>query len=78
MINNVFDTTSHTLVPKEANQSFHTCVQDVQVTRTANSKVNNSQCYDYSITEYISYKMTLGPEKDYRASSITVFILSVA
>jgi hypothetical protein len=39
MINNVFDTTCHTLVLKEANQSFHTCVQDVQVTRTANSKV---------------------------------------
>jgi hypothetical protein len=29
-------------------------------------------------TEYMSYKMTLGSEKDYRASSITWFILSVA
>jgi hypothetical protein len=61
----------HTLVPKEANQSFHTCVQDVQITRTINSKVNNSQCYDYSNSEYISYKMTIGSEKDYRSSSIT-------
>jgi hypothetical protein len=29
-------------------------------------------------SEYISYKMTPGSEKDYRASSITTFILSVA
>jgi hypothetical protein len=29
-------------------------------------------------SEYVSYKMTLGSEKDYRASNITVFILSVA
>jgi hypothetical protein len=29
-------------------------------------------------SEYISYKMTLGSEKDYRASNITAFILSVA
>jgi hypothetical protein len=30
-----------------------------------------------SLSEYISYKMTPGSEKDYRASSITTFILSV-
>jgi hypothetical protein len=29
-------------------------------------------------TEYISYKMTPESEKDYRTSSITTFILSVA
>jgi hypothetical protein len=27
---------------------------------------------------YISYKMTLGSEKDYRVRSITMFILSMA
>jgi hypothetical protein len=30
------------------------------------------------ITEYISYKMTPGSEKDYRANNITMIILSVA
>jgi hypothetical protein len=39
----------HTPVLKEVNRSFHTCVQDIQITRTANIKVNNSQCYDYII-----------------------------
>jgi hypothetical protein len=29
----------HTLVPKGVNRSFHTCAQDVQITRTADSKV---------------------------------------
>jgi hypothetical protein len=36
----------HTPVLKEANRSFHTCAQDLQITRMTNSKVNNSQCYD--------------------------------
>jgi hypothetical protein len=40
----------HTPVLKEVNRSFHTCAQDVQITRMGNSKVNNSQCYDYNIT----------------------------
>jgi hypothetical protein len=31
-----------------------------------------------SFLEYISYKMAPGPKKDYKASSITTFILSVA
>jgi hypothetical protein len=31
-----------------------------------------------AISEYISYKITPGSEKDYRASSITAFILSAA
>jgi hypothetical protein len=43
------ETTCHTLAPKEVNRSFHTCAQDIQITRTTNSKVNNSQCYDYNI-----------------------------
>jgi hypothetical protein len=60
-----------TPILKEVNRSFHVCAQDVQITHMANSKVNSSQCYDYNISEYISYKMTLGSEKDYRASSIT-------
>jgi hypothetical protein len=42
------DTNCHTPVLKEANRSFHTCVKDVQITRTANSAVNSSQCYDYN------------------------------
>jgi hypothetical protein len=44
-----FDTTCHTTVLKEANRIFHMCAQDVQITRTANSMVNNSQYYDYRI-----------------------------
>jgi hypothetical protein len=56
MVNIGSDTTCHTPVPKEANRSFHICAQDVQITHMANSKVNSSQCYDYSIIEYISYK----------------------
>jgi hypothetical protein len=40
----------HTPVLKDVNQSFYTWVQDVQIKRTANSKVNNSQRYDYNIT----------------------------
>jgi hypothetical protein len=50
----------HTPVPKEANRSFHTCVQDVQITRMTTIKVNSSQCYNTIIPEYISYKMTIG------------------
>jgi hypothetical protein len=46
----------HTPFPNEVNQSFQTCVHDVQITRMANSKVNSSQCYDYSTLEYIYYK----------------------
>jgi hypothetical protein len=40
----------HTPIPKEVNRSFHMCVQDVQITRTANSKVNSSQYYYYCIS----------------------------
>jgi hypothetical protein len=78
MVNIGSNTTYHTPIPKEVNRSFHTCAQDVQITRTTNSKVNNSQCYDYNITEYSSYKMNKGFEKNYRASSITMVILSMA
>jgi hypothetical protein len=39
----------HTVVLKEANRNFHMCAQDVQITRTTNSKVNSLQCYDYNI-----------------------------
>jgi uncharacterized protein YjhX (UPF0386 family) len=49
MVNISSDTTYHTPVLKEENQSFHMCAQDVQITRVANSKVNSSQCYDYNI-----------------------------
>jgi hypothetical protein len=49
MVNIGFDTTCHTPILKEVNQSFYTCAQDVQITRTTNSKVNGSQCYDYNI-----------------------------
>jgi hypothetical protein len=31
-----------------------------------------------AISEYISYKMTLGSEKDYRANNITTIILNTA
>jgi hypothetical protein len=68
----------HIPVLKEANQSFHTCAQDVQITCTTNCQVNSSQCYDYSITEYISYEITLRSEEYYRASSITAVILNMA
>jgi hypothetical protein len=34
---------------ERSNRSFHTCVQDVQITRMTNNKVNNSQCNDYNI-----------------------------
>jgi hypothetical protein len=39
----------HTSVPKEVNRSFHTCAQDVQITRTTTSEVNSSHCYNYNI-----------------------------
>jgi hypothetical protein len=39
----------HTPVPKEVNQSFHTCAQDVQITRTTNSNGKVAQCNDYNI-----------------------------
>jgi hypothetical protein len=38
----------HNPVLKEANRSFHTCAQDVQITRTTNNAVNRSQFYDYN------------------------------
>jgi hypothetical protein len=50
MMNIGSDTTDRTPVPKVVNQSVYTCVQDVQITCTANSKVNSSQCYDYDIS----------------------------
>jgi hypothetical protein len=37
MVNISSDTTCHTPVLKEVNRRFHTCAQDVQITRTANS-----------------------------------------
>jgi hypothetical protein len=43
------DRECHTPILKEVNQIFHTCAQDVQITRMTNSKVNNSQCYNYNI-----------------------------
>jgi hypothetical protein len=48
MLNNGSNTTYHTLAPKEVNQSFHTCAQDVQITHTTNSKVISLQCYNYN------------------------------
>jgi hypothetical protein len=42
------DTTCHTFVLERWNQSPHTCAHDVQITHTANNKVNNSQCHDYN------------------------------
>jgi hypothetical protein len=57
MVNLGSDTTCHTPVLKEAKRSFHTCAEDVQITRMANSEVKSSQCYDYNIIiVYISYK----------------------
>jgi hypothetical protein len=50
MVNIGSYTTYHAPVLKEANRSFRTCAQDVQITRTANSKANSSQCYDYNNT----------------------------
>jgi hypothetical protein len=44
----IVTTPCHTPVLKEVNRNLHTYAQDVQITRTANSKVNSSQCYDYS------------------------------
>jgi hypothetical protein len=49
MVNIGSDMICHTLVLKEVNRIFHTCVQNVQITCTPNSKVKGSQCYDYSI-----------------------------
>jgi hypothetical protein len=40
----------HTPFPKEVTRSFHMCAQDVQIIRTTNSKVNSSQCYNYSFS----------------------------
>jgi hypothetical protein len=40
----------HTSILKEANRSFHTSAQDVQIIHMANSKINNSQYYDYIIS----------------------------
>jgi hypothetical protein len=34
---------------EEVNQSFHTCAQDVQITRMANNNGKIAQCYDYNI-----------------------------
>jgi hypothetical protein len=48
MVNIGSDTTCHSPVSKEVNRSFHTCAQDIQITRMTNSKVNNLQCYDYN------------------------------
>jgi hypothetical protein len=50
MVNIVSDTTYHTLVLKEVNQSFHMRAHDVQITRMTNSKVKSSQCYAYNIS----------------------------
>jgi hypothetical protein len=49
MVNISFDTTCHIPVPKEVNRSFHTCAQNVQITRTANNNGKITQCYDYNI-----------------------------
>jgi hypothetical protein len=37
------DTTYHTPVQKEVNQSFHTCAQDVQITCTTKSNGKTTQ-----------------------------------
>jgi hypothetical protein len=42
MVNIDSDITCHTLVLGEANRSFHTCAQYVEITHMANSKVNSS------------------------------------
>jgi hypothetical protein len=67
-----------TPVLQEANRSLHLCSQDVQITCTTNSKVNSSQCYAYNIIRVYLLKNDPRSEKDYRASNITTFILSVA
>jgi hypothetical protein len=68
----------HTPVPKEANRSFHTCVQDVQITRMTTIKVNSSQCYNYNNTRVYLLQNDHWFEKYYRASIITTVILSAA
>jgi hypothetical protein len=60
------------------NLSFHMCSQDVQITRTANIKVNSSQCHDYNITRVYLLQNDHWPENDYRAINIATIILSVA
>jgi hypothetical protein len=60
MVNIGSDTTCHTLVLKEVNRSFHTFVRDVQIRRTANSKVNCSKCYGYSKTKVYLLQNDLG------------------
>jgi hypothetical protein len=57
------DTTCHTSVWKEVNRSFHTCAQDVQITRTTISKEIVHNVMIIAISEYISYKMTPGSKK---------------
>jgi hypothetical protein len=39
----------HTLIPKEVIESFHTCAQDVEITRTTNSNSKIAQCHNYNI-----------------------------
>jgi hypothetical protein len=78
MVNIVSNTTYRTLVVKEVNRSLHTCAQYVQITCTTNNKVNNSQCYDYSINKVYLLQNEPRIWKDYRASSTTAFILSMA
>ncbi len=54
------------------------CVQDVQITCTANSKVKQLTMLRLHYYQSISLtKWPLGLKKDYRASSITTFILSM-
>jgi hypothetical protein len=79
MVNIGSNTTCHTWVLKEANWRLHTCAEDVQITCTANS--NGKLVHNVLITtisEYTFDKMTPECEKDYRASDITTFILSMA
>jgi hypothetical protein len=78
MVNISSDTTFHTPVLKEVNRSFHTCAQDVQITHTTKSKVDSSQCYDYNITRVYLLQNDHWLKKDYRVSSNTAVILSVA
>jgi hypothetical protein len=67
----------HALDPKEANQSSHTCAQDVEITHAANNKVNSSQHHNYIITRVL-LQNDHWSEIDYRASSTTTIILSAA
>jgi hypothetical protein len=67
----------HTSVLKEVNWSFHTCVQDVQITRTSNSNGKTAQMlWLQHIQSMSTTKWPLCLKKYYKPCSNTSFILS--